>query len=202
MLRFSQLVEGPEFTSEQGSLHSMRSHFNPSNSSSGSAPASQGTGVGSLNSNSSRAPSNHSKASSNVHALMHKGSISSDSRKRYPPVSPALSAFGVHPRGRSTPSPAPSPGPSSLQHQIDPHTPTLIGSPLPVHMSPGTIKSIGSATTVAQGDTSMGTMKGVMIPATPELEVPQRSVTASPPLSAFGVAPWAGGLDNDWQPMA
>ncbi|KAF9532694.1 hypothetical protein CPB83DRAFT_847235 [Crepidotus variabilis] len=203
---FGTLVQGPEFTSEQGSLHSMRSHFNPSNRSSGSAPASSRLG-GSVNSNSSRSPSNRSGASSNIHALMHKGSISSDSRKRHAPVSPALSAFGVHPRGRSSPSPVPSPGPSSLQHQYPfdrPHTPTLIGSPPPVYMSPekpGTIKSLGSSTTMVQGDTSLGTVKGVMIPAVPELEVPERSASASPPLSAFGGAPWAGGLDRDWQPM-
>ncbi|KIM39287.1 hypothetical protein M413DRAFT_447231 [Hebeloma cylindrosporum] len=197
---FGMLVHGTGFMSEQGSLHSMRSHFSPSiHGSTGSAPSRRD--IGSLNSNSSR-PSAHSVARSQgsgfsvAQSLVRTGSISSDERKRN---SPALSAFGlqtraaasslsVNSRRRRSPSPYGYPEP--------PLSP-VIGSPPSAHMSPDkatTIRSMRSGSTTLMADTSFGsTLRGGGV---------QGSRSASPLSASFPLnAPWVGGLDNDCSPL-
>ncbi|PBK89015.1 hypothetical protein ARMGADRAFT_1167792 [Armillaria gallica] len=84
-------IHHPGHSSEQGSLHSMRSHLSPgSRSSAGSAPAS-------LRDPSTGSGSSKSHGTAGHSSLAHSGSISSDGRHRYRaqgPMSPALSAFG------------------------------------------------------------------------------------------------------------
>ena len=210
--------------SEQGSLHSMRSHFSPSiHGSTGSAPSRRD--IGSLNSNSSR-PSAHSVARSQgsgfsvAQSLVRTGSISSEDRKRN---SPALSAFGLQTRaGAAAASSAAaatsrlrSPSPFGQQQQHTEQQPPLsspspvavIGSPPCAHMSPDkahTIRSVGGSssggsTTLLMADTSFGssTLRG----ASSVQQQQQRSVS---PFSASSLnnVPWVGGLDGDWQASA
>ena len=176
--------------SEQGSLHSMRSHFTPSSRSTGSAPASRRDVNSSLSSANSARPSAHSSSqhsafsgSAIAHSLVRAGSLSGDERRRGP-SSPALSAFGHHQARHGPPAP-----------EAQPLSPT-IGKPPSAHMGPadkmasgGTLRSVESDTTAVM-DASAGTLHGVQ---------PARSLS---PLSAtFPLnAPWAGGLDSDWQP--
>ena len=77
--------------SEQGSLHSMRSHLSPYSprSSSGSAPSASGRALNLSGSNSSRPSAN--SAQSRV-ATTSSGSLNSN--RRPGPISPAVSAFG------------------------------------------------------------------------------------------------------------
>ena len=187
-----QFVPGADLTSEQGSLHSMRSHFSPSVRSTGSAPASRFE-VGSVNSNSSR-PSAHSNSrsvSSGMQSIARTNSISSDSRKRpgHGAIAPALSAFGL--RGQTRAS---NGGSGSGQHQIGAESPLspVIGSPPSVHVSPSkTVRSTGSGSTTLF-DTSMSTVRGASL---------SRAGSASPLSTNFPMtAPWAGGLDENWQP--
>lgn len=181
----SQFVQGfGTIMSEQGSLHSMRSHFNPSSRSTGSAPASRrevNSSVGSANSArpSAHSSSQHSAFSAIAHSLVRAGSLTNDDRRRGP--SPALSAFGHQTRHGPAPEASLSP---------------TIGKPPSAHMSPAdktasdaTLRSVQSDTTAVM-DTSASTVHGVQ---------PARSLS---PLSAnFPLnAPWAGGLDSDWQP--
>ncbi|KAF8151037.1 hypothetical protein B0H34DRAFT_666363 [Crassisporium funariophilum] len=195
-----RFVHGPGFMSEQGSLHSMRSHFAPSSRSTGSAPASRRDGSGSVGSSSSR-PSAHSGFSL-AHSLPRTGSISSDGRKRNHGglISPALSAFGQQLR-------APTSGGQGGSRQQRPTTPVqdhnslspTIGSPPSAHMSPdkmgSTIRSVGSGSTTLMADSSFGTLRGG--------GGVYRSGSASPLSANFPLsAPWAGGLDNDWTPAA
>ncbi|KAK0444251.1 uncharacterized protein EV420DRAFT_1009285 [Desarmillaria tabescens] len=94
-----QFIHQPGHPSEQGSLHSMRSHLSPgSTSSAGSAPAS-------LRDPSTGSSKSRGTASS---SLVHSGSISSDGRHRHRaqgPMSPALSAFGPASPASSVASP-------------------------------------------------------------------------------------------------
>lgn len=180
--------------SEQGSLHSMRSHFGPSiHGSTGSAPSRHD--IGSLNSNSSR-PSAHSVARSQgsgfsvAQSLVRTGSISSDDRKRH---SPALSAFGHQTRAAaSSSSSRPMRSPSPFGYPEPPLSP-VIGSPPTAHMSPDKTSSVRSGLTTLKADTSFGsTLRGTQV-----------SREASPLSASFPInAPWVGGLDNDWQPSA
>ena len=105
MLTISQpvYVAGIDFMSEQGSLHSMRSHIGPSSPlrSTGSAAASARREL--LYGSNSSHPSgfsaarstgtNGSAALSFTQSLVRSGSITSDGRRRGH-ISPALSAFG------------------------------------------------------------------------------------------------------------
>jgi hypothetical protein len=164
----------PAFMSEQGSLHSMRSHFNPSMRSSGSAAASRREFAnGSLSSNSSR-PSHHSSGSAQSHALSRTGSIPNENKRNLRAtgtgnVSPALSAFGHYaPQIRASSSVADS-AVAGLE------------SPASAHVSPhktGTLRSVGSSS-MGSGtvmDRSFGTLRDedMML--------------------------WAGGLDDEWKP--
>ncbi|KAF5341844.1 hypothetical protein D9611_001293 [Ephemerocybe angulata] len=114
-----QYIHPGFIASEQGSLHSMRSHLNPpSIRSTGSAPASvsirggrsagsSSLHSGSLSSTSSGHRSIASASSSLAHSLVRSGSIITDGRRRFdpriqassgsgtpPPQLPPLSAFG------------------------------------------------------------------------------------------------------------
>ena len=161
----------------------MRSHFNPSVRSTGSAPASRKDGSSSMNSASSR-PS--------AYSLARTGSISSDGRRRHHTNSPTLSAFG-HSHKRPSPLSA---------HNFDEPCSATIGSPPSVHVTPdksSTIRSLastGSAAVTVADDTSSGTLKGpnglVRSGSTSQMS------SASFPLNS----PWAAGLDNDWVPAA
>ncbi|KAF8903719.1 hypothetical protein CPB84DRAFT_1823828 [Gymnopilus junonius] len=206
----------PGINSEQGSLHSMRSAFSPSASvrSSGSAPASRRDRDvrmdGSISSNSSR-PSAHSVARSMgsgasivAHSLLRTGSISEDDRRKgYAsggPISPALSAFGIaHHQHRTSSS-------GEQDYPRQPSSPLAmaptIGSPPIAYMSPDkvhTVRAMDSGTSAGSAtlaDTSFETIR----PGDGEhvgLLSPPR--TTSPPISVSS-APWAGGLDGDWQP--
>lgn len=163
--------------SEQGSLHSMRSHFSPSMRSSGSAAASRRElNNGSLSSNSSR-PSHHSSASAHSQTLSRTGSIPNENRRNLRVggtsgnVSPALSAFGHYaPQMRAS-------------HSVADSAVAGLESPASAHVSPhksGTLRSVGSSsmgsTTVM--DRSFGTLR-----------------------EEEGM-PWAGGLDDEWRPTA
>jgi hypothetical protein len=168
--------------SEQGSLHSMRSHFNPSVRSTGSAPASRRDGSSSIGSASSR-PS--------AHSLARTGSISSDGRRRHHTNSPSLSAFGHSPM---------RPSPLSNFDEPSSRLPLMIGSPPSVHITPdktSTIRSlgsIGSAAVTVVDDSSSGTVKGPLLRSASTSQMS----SASFPLNA----PWAAGLDNNWEPAA
>ncbi|PPQ63228.1 hypothetical protein CVT24_005688 [Panaeolus cyanescens] len=176
---FGVLPSHPAFMSEQGSLHSMRSHFNPSMRSTGSAAASRRELTnGSLSSNSSR-PSHHSSASAHSHTLSRTGSIPNENRRNLRVggtsgnVSPALSAFGQHhfaPQMRASTSVADS-AVAGLE------------SPASVHVSShksGTLRSVGSSSmgSATAMDRSFGTLR-----------------------EEDGM-PWAGGLDDEWRPTA
>ncbi|KAF8963170.1 hypothetical protein BDZ97DRAFT_1920059 [Flammula alnicola] len=183
---FGTFVQGPAIMSEQGSLHSMRSHFSPSSRSTGSAPASRRDLGGSMGSNASSRPSMHSSIASGfsaaAHSLVRAGSISSDERRRNATSSPALSAFGHQVRA------------ASQQGHPEPSFSPVIGEPPSVHVSPdkaNTLRSMGSGS-AALMDTSFETVRGV-----------QTSRSISPLSASFPLnAPWVGGLDNDWQPSA
>ncbi|KAF8193429.1 hypothetical protein BJ912DRAFT_1141890 [Pholiota molesta] len=193
--------------SERGSLHSMRSHFSPSSRSTGSAPASRRDFESSIGSAASSRPSARSPAGSVSHyaggasahaqALAHKGSLSSEDRRLgalSPALSPALSAFGHQARHGSSRSGSGSGGASGAEPPVVP----VIGAPPEARMSPdklGGARALRAAPSASSDDAaafldmSFGTIR------------PVRSLS---PLSAtFPMnAPWAGGLDSDWQPSA
>ena len=175
--------------SEQGSLHSMRSHFNPSVRSTGSAAASRRDGSSSIGS------------ASSAHSLARTGSISSDGRRRHQSNSPSLSASGYSQK-------RPSPLSNDFDEQPSSNIPFNIGSPPCAHVTPdkmSTIRSSGStggsgpitAVTVMDED-SFGTVKGLPTGLVRSGSTSQMS-SASFPLNA---PPWAGGLDKDWVPAA
>ncbi|KAF9483206.1 hypothetical protein BDN70DRAFT_918565 [Pholiota conissans] len=197
---------GGIITSEQGSLHSMRSHFSPSSRSTGSAPTSRRDFDSSVSSAASSRPSaansprmgsrlsHHSgAAAAATHSLSHKGSLSSDNRHRA--ISPALSAFGHQTRHGSASGSGSGSGHEGGSALL---APPIIGSPPSAHFSPQkassnlALRPVGSGSDVnSVMDTSFGsTVRGVQ---------PARSLS---PLSAtFPLnTPWAGGLDSDWQP--
>jgi len=90
-------------TSEEASLHSMRSHLSPNSArSSGSAPASRRAFSSSYGSGSSRRGGHSADRSASSMSLSHSASFSSDARRRrgLGPTSPALSAFGIVPSGQ------------------------------------------------------------------------------------------------------
>ncbi|KAF9007415.1 hypothetical protein BDQ17DRAFT_1350604 [Cyathus striatus] len=91
-LGIPMVVHPPDHTSEQGSLHSMRSHTGSPARSTGSAPAAARDG--SLSSGSHSQSRSGSSGFSVAHSLGRTGSITSDGRRRHGPISPALSAFG------------------------------------------------------------------------------------------------------------
>lgn len=167
----------------------MRSHFSPSTRSTGSAPAGR-LDFGSISSNASR-PSAHSRsASSGIQSLAQKGSVSSDSRRKFGSASqsPVVSGFGLRTRPRASGSPL-------AEQTFESSLPPVIDSPPVVHVSPhksSTFRTYPSGSTTLV-DTSSNTSRSV--------PTPKRSETGSPfnlPVNA----PWAGGLDNDWQPAA
>jgi hypothetical protein len=202
--------------SEQGSLHSMRSHFSPSiHGSTGSAPSSSRREyIGSVNSNSSR-PSAYSVARSQgsghsaAQSLVRTGSISSEERRR---GSPVLSAFGSSQAragggggggggAGSSAARVRSPSPFGLYPPELPASPPTIGSPPSAHMSPHkatTIRSVASSSlgsTTLVADTSFGSTVRVSTSGAGSIS----PLSASFPLNA---APWVSGLDGDWQPSA
>ncbi|KAL0945502.1 hypothetical protein HGRIS_000986 [Hohenbuehelia grisea] len=188
-------------TSEQASLHSMRSHLAPgSGRSAGSSPASpppsargrRWAGDGSLGSNSSR-PSAHSAAATGSGAsavsisLSHQGSFT-----RHPSgivASPALSAFGHNgPRISEIPS-IPSTHFSSGHghgHRLT-GTGSSSGAEAPLPPLPT------MPAQAARGDS------GLLRVASPEVAAGGERAT-SPQLSHMSAMPWAGGLDHDWAP--
>ncbi|OAX41894.1 hypothetical protein K503DRAFT_854317 [Rhizopogon vinicolor AM-OR11-026] len=144
--------QGNPMVSEQGSLHSMRSHLSPysARSSSGSAPASSGRAFNFSGSNSSRPSAN--SAHSRV-ATASSGSL--NSHRRQGPISPSVSAFGhadpMQYMSRAT------------EEYEDPNTEpgsrTSILGPMPSFtsrsvLSQPTIRSVG-ATTVTSDDTEV-----------------------------------------------
>ncbi|KAJ3819602.1 hypothetical protein F5880DRAFT_1724170 [Lentinula raphanica] len=175
-----QVVNPPDLYSEQGSLHSMRSHLSPVNShSSGSAPASRRDKSGSTGSVSSR-PSAHSAARSVISgsegsgaSLAHSGSISSDDRRKgrpHPPMSPAISAFG-----HTSPPPVSSPGNSNKHSSLDSSPadePLNVSIPTPIAEVPLVGSSVED----------------------------QRQTSPRSPRSPLSSVPWAGGLDDAWAP--
>jgi hypothetical protein len=179
--------------SERGSLHSMRSHFNPSVRSTGSAPASRRDGSGSVGSSPSR-PS--------AHSIARTGSISSDGRRRPNPTSPTPSAFGYSRSPLSNNNK--NKDNNSRSPFDDPPLPSIlptIGSPPCAHVTPdkkSTVRSLGgsigsgSVGTVMDMDGLFGTVRGADL--TRSGSTSQFSATS--PLNA----PWAAGLDNDWMP--
>ncbi|PPQ83982.1 hypothetical protein CVT25_000528 [Psilocybe cyanescens] len=179
---FGLFMPGPGgLSSEQGSLHSMRSHFTPSNRSTGSAPA--GSHMGST--------------SSRAHSLLRTGSISSDERKR---LSPALSAFGHgtgygHQMRASSSTGSGSGGHHSQHPSVEPPLSPVIGSPPSVHMGPDkstTLRSMGSG-----ADSSYTAYTSL---ATTRARERERSISPSnASMSMATDAPWAGGLASDWQ---
>ena len=104
------------------------------------------------------------------HSAAASGSISSDERKRSHAVSPALSAFGPT---------LEEPGPS------------VPLEPPAVHFNDGTMRSRGSESTAVD---TLASMELVTTTATE----PPGSPTS--PLIQFSNAPWAAGLDQDWNP--
>ncbi|KAF8813515.1 hypothetical protein BYT27DRAFT_7231005 [Phlegmacium glaucopus] len=176
---FGLLIDQAGFMSEQGSLHSMRSHINSPARSTGSAPASRRDGSSSIGSASSR-PS--------AHSLARTGSISSDGRRRNHTNSPTLSALGGFSSSQIRPSPLSN---SSSSNPLD--SSVIIGAPPSAHVSPdkmSTIRSLGSASVATVMDSSFGTVRAVDRSTSP--------LSASFPLNT----PWAAGLDNDWTPAA
>lgn len=184
-----QYVYQPELLSEQGSLHSMRSHLAPSSRSTGSASASRMGG--SFGSNSSR-PSAYSVASAANNSLNRQGSIGSDGfgHRRVGPISPALSALGPmyrrsqwisHGSGSDIQSGSGSGGSGfGLASVVEQPVPAMVGPPPSAHMTPdrSTIRTVTSGSATLRDNERM---------------------TTSPPLSP-SFAPWATGLDQDWTP--
>ncbi|KDR78656.1 hypothetical protein GALMADRAFT_244126 [Galerina marginata CBS 339.88] len=204
---FGVFVHSPSFNSEQGSLHSMRSHFSPSVRSTGSAPVARRDNSGSVSSNSSR-PSAHSVARSMgsgvsvAHSLLRMGSVSSDDRKRHLPGSPALSAFG-HGQMRTSSSGGHGQG---QQESSSLGLPPIIGSPPSAHMNPektNTIRSVGSGSTTLM-DTSFGTIDTVRGSGSGNggLQTERSMSPLSSASFSMANAPWVAGLDGDWQPAA
>lgn len=190
-----QYVYQPDFLSEQGSLHSMRSHMAPSSRSTGSASASRREMGGSFGSNSSR-PSAYSAVSATHNSLSRQGSLGSDGfgrRRVGGPISPALSALGPMYRrsqwmagsGSDSLSGSGSGGSgfglASVVEQQQPAPAAMVGPPPSAHVSPdrSTIRTVTSGSATLRDD--------------------ERRTTASPPLSP-SFAPWAVGLDQDWTP--
>ena len=187
-----QYVYQPDFLSEQGSLHSMRSHLAPSSRSTGSASASRREMGGSFGSNSSR-PSAYSAASAANNSLNRQGSIGSDGfgRRRVVggPISPALSALGplyhrshwVTGPGSDSLSGSGSGGSGfGLASVVEQPAPAMVGPPPSAHMTPdrSTIRTVTSQSATLRDD---------------------ERTTTSPPLSP-SLVPWATGLDQDWTP--
>ena len=167
----------------------MRSHFNPSVRSTGSAPSSRRDGSSSIGSASTR-PS--------ARSLARTGSISSDGRRRHHTNSPALSAFGYsHKR--------PSPLSNNDFDEPSSNMTFNIGSPPCAHVTPdktSTIRSLGSSGSrsvamTVMDDNLSGTVKGLPVGLVRSGSTSQMS-SASFPLNT----PWAAGLDNDWVPAA
>jgi hypothetical protein len=164
----------------------MKSHFNSSVRSTGSAPASRRDGSSSIGTASSR-PS--------AHSLARTGSISSDGRRRYHTNSPSLSAFGYSQK---------RPSPLSNNNDFDEPSSQIpfnlnIGSPPCAHVTPdktSTVRPSASAVTVMD-DNSFGTVRGLPAGLVRSGSTSQMS-SASFPLNT----PWAAGLDNDWVPAA
>lgn len=186
-----QYVYQPDLLSEQGSLHSMRSHMAPSSRSTGSASASRREMGGSFGSNSSR-PSAFSVASAANNSLSRQGSIGSDGfgrRRGGGPISPALSALGplyhrshwVTGSGSDSQSGSGSGGSGlALASLAEQPAPAMVGPPPSAHMTPdrSTIRTVTSGSATLRDDERR---------------------TTSPPLSP-SFAPWATGLDHDWTP--
>lgn len=156
--------------SEQGSLYSNPSHI-ASLRSSGSAPASRHEQSYSTGSASSR-PSAFSAARTigSGYSVAASRSISSDERKRAQAVSPALSAFG------------PSHGEPESSAPLEPPT---------AHFNDGTVRS------TASGSTAVDTLASMELVTTTATEPPGSPTS---PLLQFSNAPWAAGLDQDWNP--
>lgn len=183
-------VPGLDLTSEQGSLHSMRSHVSPASPprSTGSAAASTRREL-SYGSNSSR-PSAHSAARSTgtggsaalsfAQSLARSGSITSDGRKRgHGPISPALSVFGNKLRDGSGSGSGSGSG---------------YGSEFAVSREGSGSGSAGSEGVVLQSPSTayLGPEKATN--TTP-------SAMSSPPLMPLNM-PWAGGLEDNWSPSS
>jgi len=180
---FGLFIDQTGFMSEQGSLHSMRSHFNPSVRSTGSAPASRRDGSSSMSSASSR-PS--------AHSLPRTGSISSDGRRRHHTNSPALSAFGYS-QMRSSPL-------SNNNRPAFDDPLAIIGSLPRAHVSPDKSSTIRSLASVESG--SAATMMNSPISTVEGVELVRTGSTSQFSASSALNAPWAAGLDNDWIPAA
>ena len=166
----------------------MRSHFNPSVRSTGSAPASRRDGSSSIGSAASSRPS--------AHSLARTGSISSDGRRRHQTNSPSLSAFGYSQK-------RPSPLSSNDFDEPSSKIPFNIGSPPCAHVTPdktSTVRSLGSSgsgsvAVTVMDENSFGTVKGLPMGLVRSGSTSQMS-SASFPMNT----PWAAGLDNDWVP--
>jgi len=163
--------------SEQGSLHSMRSHLAPNAvRSTGSAPTSLRHVVeGSYGSGSSR-PSAHSGLRS---ASTDSNSVTSDGRRRLRasvsqtgPISPPMSAIG-------------RPGRTPVGDMLTPY-PTPPGSP------PASPPSSPFGASYRQPTTSMSSNADTTLP----------SVDSDPasPSQYFHAVPWAAGLNSGWTP--
>jgi hypothetical protein len=139
--------------------------------SSDSTPASRHNQSFSTGSTSSR-PSALSAARTigSGHSAAASGSISSEERKRAHAVSPALSAFGPTYE---------EPGPS------------VPLEPPAAHFNDGTMRSRGS------GSTAVDTLASMELVTTTATEPPGSPTS---PLIQFSNAPWAAGLDQDWNP--
>ncbi|KAG0705771.1 hypothetical protein DFH29DRAFT_872738 [Suillus ampliporus] len=143
--------QGNPMVSEQGSLHSMRSHLSPysARSSSGSAPASSARVFNLSGSNSSRPSAN--SAQSRI-ATTSSGSLNSS--RPLGPISPSVSAFG-----HADPLQYMSRTTEEYDPYAEPGSRTSILGPMPSFtshsvLSQPTIRSIG-ATTVTSDDTEV-----------------------------------------------
>ncbi|TFK73241.1 hypothetical protein BDN72DRAFT_894082 [Pluteus cervinus] len=210
----------PDRVSEDGSLGSMRSHLGAGSSrSAGSSPASRRDGSDSNSSASSKSQAARS-------TLSHSGSISSDGRRRHRPIassshlnptSPTLSAFG-HPGRVSGTGSIGSAGAVSVSLSTSMSLPTSATS-LP------SIPSLPAITTPPPAAyVPMRAVVGEEMPQTPpdahSQQVHQqwqqqqsqpfepgqahlRPAQPGSPMSTslrFSVAPWVGGLGDDWTP--
>lgn len=162
-----------DIVSEQGSLYSNHSQLGVRTSS--STPASRRDQSYSTGSASSR-PSALSAVPTidSGHSIAAPGSVSSAEQKRSQAVSPALSAFGPTPEEPS-PSP-PSPSPTA-------------------HFNDGTVRSTDSASTAV--DTLVDTLSSEGLVTTTATEPPSSPTST---LIQISNAPWATGLDQDWNP--
>jgi hypothetical protein len=176
----------------------MRSHFNPSVRSTGSAPTSRIDGSSSMGSAVSSRPS--------AYSLARTGSISSDGRRRHQTNSPSLSAFGY---SQKRPSPLSSNN-NDFDEQPSSNLPfSNIGSPPCAHTTPdktSTIRSLGSSggsgtvtAVTVMDENSFGTVKGLPMMGLVRSGSTSQMSSASFPLNA---PPWAAGLDKDWVPAA